>query len=92
MKTTYKNKRDQYQAEANTQRIEKERLQRELDSIKKTQAAPKKGFECEIYCSNCQTAYSAIVPYAGSVKDSGCAYCGKTGTGFFISLNKTKRY
>lgn len=91
MTKQYKNKRDEYKAQAESEKWAKEKLQRELDELKKIQSAPKKGFECEIYCTNCQTAYSAIVPHGGSIKDSGCAYCGKTGTGFLIAVKKTKR-
>lgn len=89
MKKLYKNQRDEYKAKAkefenkfNYQTQERERLQRELESIK---TKGKEGLSCKLYCSNCQNVYSATVPNGNTIHESGCAYCGVKNTSYLVT-------
>lgn len=78
MKKAYKNKRDQYKAEL-------DEANRKNDRLERAERERKKGLSCNVYCSHCQIVYGAVVPRGGSIKYSGCAHCGVSGTGCLVS-------
>lgn len=89
MRKSYKNKRDQYKAERDELARKNKILEQEK---KKYEERNKKGFECVVYCSHCQTVYGAIVPNGASLHVSGCAKCGVQNSGYLVSRCEVNKF
>lgn len=89
MKKGYKNKRDQFKAESERfrkealyQGQEKDRLQRELDSIK---IEDKKRWSAIVYCENCKEVNSVSIPPGVSLDEGDCTTCRVRGKLKFVA-------
>lgn len=86
MKASYRNKRDQYKAEA------QENLRRALAAEKKLAGLqPKKEgveyYSDYVYCTNCQYVLSVRIPVGRSIRESDCANCRVIGGVYPVKKN-----
>lgn len=79
MKPRYKNKRDQYKAEAEHERylkqsalIELEKLRKECEAKKKEEA---KRYSARVYCSNCCEVHNVSIPPGTEIINGDCVNC-----------------
>ena len=83
MRATYKNKKEQFKAEAaENLRIANANLSRAMEAEKKLKAIEEKKkdrYSCMVFCPSCLNAGRVDAPRGVAIGDSGCAWCGAKG-------------
>lgn len=79
MRKTYKNKRDQYKAEAEIERSRANGLADQLKIMReqkeKEAAEKKKWWSCTVFCGNCLTVNNISCPPGMTIETGDCVHC-----------------